>query len=178
MTGSHVAVIDDQEQTEGDGPTTLVPWWSFTKTLIAACALRLAEQDRLALDEPLSGLPCTPRQLLQHRAGVGDYGDSSEYHAAVASGDTPWSDQELFARVPPANVLFPPGAGWAYSNVGYLLLRRLIERTYGAGLKDWSSGRSRDGIGRATSTRSDQTSRMTAPVSAACAAARRAIGTR
>lgn len=136
MTGSYVAVIDGQGRQAGDCSTALVPWWSFTKTLVAACALRLVDQGRLALNVPLSGLPYTPHQLLQHRAGVGSYGESPEYHAAVARGDTPWSDEELLARHPPAKVSFPPGTGWAYSNVGYLLLRRLIENIYGAGLKD------------------------------------------
>ena len=136
MTGCYVAIIDGQEQQERDSSAALIPWWSFTKTLIAACALRLAEQGRLALDLSLSGLPYTPRQLLQHRAGVGNYGESTDYHAAVARGDAPWSDEELFARIPPAKVLFSPGTGWAYSNVGYLLLRRLIENICGAELKD------------------------------------------
>jgi D-alanyl-D-alanine carboxypeptidase len=97
--------------------------------------LRLAERGRLALDEPLTGPPYTPRQLLQHRAGIGDYGQLPDYQAAVARGDAPWTDDQLFARVSPARLAFPPGAGWAYSNVGYLLVRRAIERAYGAGLR-------------------------------------------
>lgn len=136
MIPSHTAVVDAQGRLAGDASTAVVPWWSFTKTLIAACTLRLAEQGRLALDEPLRGLPYTPRELLQHRAGVGNYGELAEYHATVAGGAAPWSDDEVFARVPPERLLFSPGTGWAYSNVGYLLLRRLIEKIHGAGLKD------------------------------------------
>jgi CubicO group peptidase (beta-lactamase class C family) len=83
-----VATIDPQGRPEGGFSTDVVPWWSFTKTLIAAAALRLAERGRLALDEPLTGLPYTPRQLLQHRAGVGDYGQLPDYQAAVARGRT------------------------------------------------------------------------------------------
>jgi CubicO group peptidase (beta-lactamase class C family) len=136
VTGSQVAVLDHRGQAKGNSSATLVPWWSFTKTLIAACALRLAEQGRLALDVPLGGQPYTTRQLLQHCAGVGNYGDSADYHAAVARRDPPWSDDELFARFPPERLLFAPGTGWAYSNIGYLLLRRHIERISGTGLKD------------------------------------------
>jgi CubicO group peptidase (beta-lactamase class C family) len=136
VTGSQVAAIDHRGQAKGDSSTALVPWWSFTKTLIAACALRLAEQGRLALDVPLGGRPYTTRQLLQHCAGVGNYGDSADYHAAVTRRDPPWSDDELFARFPPERLLFAPGTGWAYSNIGYLLLRRHIERISGTGLKD------------------------------------------
>ncbi len=136
MCSCHTAAVDARGNLAGGASMVPVPWWSFTKTLIAACALRLAEQDRLALDEPLAGLPYTPRELLQHRAGVGNYARLADYHAAVARGDDPWSDDEVFRRVPPTRLLFAPKTGWAYSNVGYLLLRRLIERAYGAGLRE------------------------------------------
>lgn len=114
MSPSYVAVVDAQGKPEGDASTAVMQWWSFTKVLIAASALRLAEQDRLALDAPLPGLPYTLRQLLQHRAGVGDYGCLPEYQAAVARGDDPRSDDELFAHVPPTGLLFSPDTGWAY----------------------------------------------------------------
>jgi CubicO group peptidase (beta-lactamase class C family) len=135
-TLSHIAVVDTRGRLERGASTAIVPWWSFTKTLIAACVLRLAEEGRIALDQPLASLPYTTRQLLQHRAGVGNYGGRGDYHAAIARGEAPWSDDELFARVPPTELLFPPGTGWAYSNVGYLLLRRVVERIYGAGLNE------------------------------------------
>lgn len=111
-----------------------VPWWSFTKTLIAASALRLSDQGRLPLDEPVAGRPYTLRMLLQHRAGTGDYGGLVAYHAAVRSAGEPWSDGELFTRVSPERLAFAPGQGWAYSNIGYLLIRREIERAFGAPL--------------------------------------------
>jgi CubicO group peptidase (beta-lactamase class C family) len=132
---SCVAVVDAQGDPEVGPSAAVVPWWSFTKTLIAFAAFRLAEQGRLALDQPLSSRPYTLRQLLQHTAGLGDYGALPEYHAAVARGGPPWSDDELFARVPPTRLLFPPGEGWAYSNVGYLLARRAVERACGGGLR-------------------------------------------
>lgn len=109
----------------------VVPWWSVTKTLIAAAVLRLAEQGRLALDEPLDGLPYAPRDLLQHRAGVGNYGAMAAYHDAVARREDAWPEDALLARIPPDRLLFAPQAGWHYSNVGYLLLRRLIEQHAG-----------------------------------------------
>jgi CubicO group peptidase (beta-lactamase class C family) len=136
MTLLYTAAIDANGQPSDGASTAVVPWWSFTKVLIAACTLRLSEQDRIALDQPLSGLPYTPRQLLQHCGGVRDYGPLPEYRAAVARGDEPWSDDELFARVPPGSLHFLPDGGWGYSNVGYLLLRRLLESTCAAGLQE------------------------------------------
>jgi CubicO group peptidase (beta-lactamase class C family) len=108
-----------------------VPWWSLTKTALAAAALALVGDGRLSLDAPLSGRSFTLRQLLQHTAGLPDYGGLAAYHDAVARGDLPWSDGLLWRRVGADRLLFDPGQGWAYSNVGYLLVRRLIEETAG-----------------------------------------------
>jgi D-alanyl-D-alanine carboxypeptidase len=129
-----IAVVHGDGRIEDSAPTAIVPWWSFTKTLIAAAAFKLSEAGKLSLDERVPGHPFTLRQLLQNRAGVGDYGGLKEYHEAVARADTPWSDDEVFRRVPPGKLLFPPGEGWSYSNVGYLILRRVIEKAFGAGL--------------------------------------------
>ncbi len=111
-----------------------VHWWSFTKTAVAAAALALVDQGKLALDAPIAGKPYTLRHLLQHRAGVPNYGGLAEYHAAVDRGDPPWSPDELYRRVNADTLDFPPGQGWRYSNVGYLLARRMIEDAAGADL--------------------------------------------
>ena len=104
-----------------------VPWWSFTKTVLAAAALRLVGEGRLALDEAIADRPYSLRHLLQHTAGVPDYGAHPAYQSAVASGETPWTAEELIARVDGDHQLFEPGRGWSYSNIGYLHVRRLIE---------------------------------------------------
>jgi CubicO group peptidase (beta-lactamase class C family) len=51
------------------------------------------------------------------------------YCAAVAAGDPVWPVAELLARVKADRLVFSPGEGWAYSNVGYLFVRQLIEET-------------------------------------------------
>lgn len=111
-----------------------VPWWSLTKTALAAAALALVARGTLALDRPIPGKPFTLRQLLQHTAGVPDYGGLRDYHDAVARRDPPWSEQALLARADAGRLLFPPGEGWAYSNVGYLMIRRLVEHATGEDL--------------------------------------------
>jgi CubicO group peptidase (beta-lactamase class C family) len=127
MSDIHAAFVDADGELAGEASQAIVPWWSFTKTLIAACLLRLSEQDRLALDEPLEGVPYTARDVMRHRAGIGDYGSLTDYHDAVARDDDPWPDETILARIPPDRLLFAPGARFAYSNVGYLILRRRIE---------------------------------------------------
>jgi len=107
------------------------PWWSFTKTALAMCALRLVEEGALQLDAPRPGQPFTLRELLQHRSGVPNYGGLRSYHDAVARGAAPWSRQDLLEAVGADRLDFAPGEGWRYSNVGYLYVREAIELAAG-----------------------------------------------
>ena len=113
---------------------TTVPWWSVTKAVLATAALRLAGRGAVALDDPVDDRPFTLRQLLQHRAGVPNYGALPAYHQAVRRGEPPWPVAQLLERVKADQLDFEPGRGWAYSNVGYLLVRQLIERVTGQDL--------------------------------------------
>ena len=113
-----------------------VPWWSFTKTVIAAAALVLVRDGALTLDEPVTGKPFTLRQLLQHTAGFGDYSELADYHAAVARGDDPWPVDDMLCRCRADELRYLPGTGWQYSNIGYLLVRKTIERAAAAPLSN------------------------------------------
>jgi len=108
-----------------------VPWWSFTKTALATAALQLVARGHCRLDERLDGRPYTLRQLLQHRAGVPNYGNLASYHEAVRRGDEPWTVGQLLDRVIASRLDFDPGHGWHYSNVGYLFVRQLVEEAVG-----------------------------------------------
>lgn len=126
-----IARIRANEPMECEGVQDLVPWWSFTKTVIAIAVLRLSELGAIHLDRPMAGRPYSPSQLLRHQAGLPDYGALSNYHADVAAGLDPWSPDRLLHAVKADHLLFEPGTGWAYSNIGYLFLRRLIEEASG-----------------------------------------------
>jgi D-alanyl-D-alanine carboxypeptidase len=119
----------------GELAGVLVPWWSIAKTAIAACALVLVAGGRLDLDQPLRRRAFTLRQLLQHTSGLPDYAESDEYEVAVERHDDPWSEDDLLAHIEAAKPLFPPGQGWAYSNSGYFLVRRLIEQATGCDIE-------------------------------------------
>ena len=75
------------------------------------------------------------RQLLRHDAGLRDYAELPEYFAAVERSDPPWTVAELLAQVRADTPAYAPGIGWTYSNVGYLLVRQLIETAFGADLE-------------------------------------------
>jgi len=110
------ATVEGGRLTDFDRRSLPVPWWSLTKTAIAAAALALVGDGRLALDEPLDARPYTLRQLLQHTAGVPEYGALAAYHEAVSRRDAPWSVEELLRRVVADRLLY---------------VRRLIENEMG-----------------------------------------------
>ncbi|WP_377808586.1 serine hydrolase domain-containing protein [Azospirillum sp. A29] len=116
--------------------------YSLTKTILAAAVLRLAARGVVELDGPAERwLPelvgragsVTVAQILTHRAGLPDYGGQADYHAAVAAGAAPWSGDEFLARY---GLEGPPVGSFAYSNIGYLLIGRLLERAGGASLAE------------------------------------------
>ncbi|WP_049976185.1 serine hydrolase [Azospirillum sp. B506] len=119
--------------------------YSLTKTILAAALLRLAARGLVELDGPaerwlpeLAGRPgsVTVAQILTHRAGLPDYGGRPDYHAAVSAGADPWSGDEYLARCGVAEGLGSPVGSFAYSNIGYLLVGRLLERAGGAPLAE------------------------------------------
>jgi CubicO group peptidase (beta-lactamase class C family) len=118
----------------GDG-SVLVPWWSITKSCLAACVLVLAAGGRLDLDRQMSGRRFTPRQLLQHTSGLSCYTEHPDYDPALDRHEDPWTDDHLLALSESVAPLFPPGQGWSYSNTGYFLVRRLIEQTTGTDIE-------------------------------------------
>lgn len=127
-------IVGDEERSDGP-PDALLPWWSFGKTVLAATAFKLAEQGKLHLDSTLSGKPFTLRQLLAHRAGVPNYGPMADYTAAVARGENAWPVEEMLARAKADTLLFAPGEGWSYSNIGYLYVRHAIEHATDSDLR-------------------------------------------
>jgi D-alanyl-D-alanine carboxypeptidase len=120
------------------------PIYSITKTFTAVCLLRLDQAGLLSIDDPITrwipDLPVpsavTLSRLLCHTSGVPDYGALRQYHDAVrAAPSVPWTDAEFVAATLANGLLFEPGTGWSYSNVGYLLVRRAIERATGASFR-------------------------------------------
>ena len=134
MTGFSSALVVNAQLSASGSSEPLVPWWSFSKTVLAATALTLVRDGLVSLDEVMPGGPFTLRQLLRHEAGLADYGELADYHAAVARGDQPWPASEMLERLDAARLRYQPGVGWGYSNVGYLCIAQLIEALTGTPL--------------------------------------------
>lgn len=129
-------ITASEEHRESDVPEAMFPYWSFTKTVLAICALKLVEEGRLTLDAPLEGAAYTLRQLLNHASGLPDYGQFPEYGAAVRAGGEPWPRDEMLRTALAKGMLFAPEQGWSYSNIGYMFIKELIERTEDKPLAD------------------------------------------
>jgi D-alanyl-D-alanine carboxypeptidase len=119
MSVTTLVAIGDEVEIAGD-PAARYPIYSVTKTAVAAAVLLLVREGAVEL--------ASVQRLLDHTSGVRDYGSLPEYHEAVRTRPgTAWDDDEFLARTAAAGPQFEPGEGWAYSNTGYLLLRRLLE---------------------------------------------------
>jgi CubicO group peptidase (beta-lactamase class C family) len=119
---------------EHDQPLTadsVVRIASLTKQFTSVAVLRLAQDGKLELDDPLGGLlaNCPPawraitiRQLLNQTSGLTD--DLSPLYARLTEDLTPDRLLRVYAGAP---LLSPPGAAWRYSNLNYWILGKVIE---------------------------------------------------
>ena len=124
-------------------PETMLNIGSITKAFTQVAILRLAQEGKLALDDPIGryvqGFPAdasgtvTIRQLLRHQGGMGDFFPSPTFRASPASVRT-LEDYLRIARATPLE--FPPGTRERYSNLGYVTLGAVVEKASGMGWHD------------------------------------------
>ena len=114
-----------------------VPWniGSATKAFVAVVVLQLAAEGRIDLDAGIDGylpdLPgaerITPRQLLNHTSGLGEYLDE----AVVTDPLRQWTPAELIAIAEAAGRVGEPGGPHHYANTNYIILAEIIEHVAG-----------------------------------------------
>jgi CubicO group peptidase (beta-lactamase class C family) len=113
---------------------------SITKTFTAAAIVMLAERKQLSLNDPLSKfLPGYPsgdkiriHHLLGHAAGVSDPEPADIFDKRL----TPDELIDTFKNKP---LEFEPGTHGKYSNGGYVLLARVVEKASGRPYADFLS---------------------------------------
>lgn len=112
---------------------------SISKQFVSVAVMMLVEEGRLGLDDrlatylgdegPAGWTDITLRQLLSHTAGLPSLPDDAFFNGIGAPGAT--TEAAMLARFRTYPLLFRPGTGWSYSNVGYDLLGFIVSRVTG-----------------------------------------------
>lgn len=110
---------------------------SISKVFTAVLLWQLYEKGEISFDEHLSDyFPQVPNSenitlanILKHRSGLQDYlekigGDESWLFVPVAS-------QDIIDEIVKQGVAFAPDSTYRYSNSGYYLLTKIVEKKYG-----------------------------------------------
>jgi D-alanyl-D-alanine carboxypeptidase len=154
ITGAIVSIVDPirgsylkaygSSDTAGSPMTTDMHYriGSVTKTFTADAVLRLAEQHKLSLDDPIAnyvadipnGYRITVRNLLAMRGGVYDFTDDPGFIARYTADPTlpGWTPQDAvqIIRAHPGDAK-TPDQKTVYSNSEYLLLGFVMEKASG-----------------------------------------------
>ncbi|MEM1250140.1 MAG: serine hydrolase domain-containing protein [Acidobacteriota bacterium] len=146
--------MNDEERGLEMTPDLLMPSGSIGKTYVGATALALAREGRLDLDARIAdffgeeewfarlpnGPEITVRHLATHTSGLIDHAFDSEAFVAEAKKRTDPDDYfeplELVELVLDQEPLFAPGAGYDYTDTGFILLGMVIEKAAGATFYD------------------------------------------
>jgi D-alanyl-D-alanine carboxypeptidase len=123
-------------------PDMLFAIGSITKNFVATLTLKLVEEGKLSLDDPLSKwLPEYPhvnskitiRQLLNHTSGIYMFWSNQKiWDDLKADRSKVWKPEEVLTYI--KEPYFEPGEGFRYSNTNYLLMAMIIEKATGSSL--------------------------------------------
>ncbi len=117
---------------------------SVTKTFTVTALLRLVDQGKVGLDDPIgkyvAGVPngerITLRQLAEMRSGLFNYSEDEGFFKALTSDPRrPFTPQELLSYAFRHPVLFEPGAKFSYCNTNLVLLGLVVEKVTGEPLQ-------------------------------------------
>jgi len=140
--------LADVENGRAMTPETPMLAASIGKSFVAAVVLALEDEGRLSRDDLLSvhlgerpwfdTLPnaqtITVDHLLHHTSGLPDHVHLPEfqrYWTRLTADEGEFDPERLMAFVAGREPLFEAGAGWAYSDTGYVLLGLVIEEVTG-----------------------------------------------
>lgn len=125
---------------------------SISKSVTAACIMKLVEEGKLSLDDSLSSIfptiydelgRATVRQLMNHTSGLRD--NESFGQLIESKGVDPntgffiGDDQDNWDIIKMQNSInFPHGSAYLYNNMGYWLLGQIVEKISGRTLEAFS----------------------------------------
>jgi CubicO group peptidase (beta-lactamase class C family) len=133
--------LASRERNIGVDENTLFQIGSCTKILTSTLTLKLRDAGRLSLDDPIlkhlgSGTKISPhtgpeitiRHLLTHSSGLPGNPINRVDKDGVMQ---PYSREDLLQGLEQSQRYFPAGSAWAYSNMGYGVLGRVLEKAAG-----------------------------------------------
>ena len=129
--------LAEMEHNIANSPQTIYESGSVAKQFTAAALVLLQQDGKLNLDDPVRkyipelpdyGTPLTIRHLLNHTAGLRDWGSVMAL-TGVGRGDRVISQAVALDVIYRQKHLdFKPGAEYSYSNSGYQLAAEIVER--------------------------------------------------
>lgn len=123
-------------------PETKFRIGSVTKQFTAAAVMKLSEQGKLAITDPLAkyfpdvpnAAKITLRHLLTHTSGLHSYTDRPDFFNGVGK---PVAPADLIASMKDDQPEFEPGTKFKYCNSGYFLLGEIVAKVSGQSLADY-----------------------------------------
>ena len=124
----------DVEHGVANGPETRFCVASLSKPMTALAALRLVEDERLSLDDPVSrwiddfpsGDEMTVEDVLTHRAGI-------PHRVTVPLEESrPMTAADIVAKVREKGLLHEPRTSRTYSSAGYSVVAHILEKVMGS----------------------------------------------
>jgi CubicO group peptidase (beta-lactamase class C family) len=120
------------------------PFWldSLTKLFTAVGVMRLAEEGKLSLDDPITKYladtpsdwrPVTVRHLLTHSSGIKD----DYWQVYRGSPLLNYDEKDIYAYALKQPLQFKPGDQFSYDNEGYYLLGLIIAKAAGEPYTKW-----------------------------------------
>ncbi len=121
---------------------------SNTKTYVSATILKLVENGKLKLNQPIKKLifrktkkilkksgyvtnNITVKHLLSHTSGITDYVDDAYFSFINENPNYKWTRDEQIKLAMKMSNPIDPGKTYAYGDINYLLLTEIIERKTG-----------------------------------------------
>ncbi|MCD1287357.1 MULTISPECIES: serine hydrolase domain-containing protein [unclassified Brevibacterium] len=140
-----VRAVGEDAAGEALEPDAAMLWGSVSKPIAATVVMRLVEEGRLALDDPVSEylqeMPATDprlrsvtiRQLLTHTSGL-------PFGAEFLDVDAPGRRaSDVIAAMEDLELVGDPGGAYSYSSVGFVFVQAVIEEVEGEGLAEVES---------------------------------------
>ncbi len=139
----------DLEQRAALEPDSLMRVASVTKQFTAAGIMKLIDRGSLSIDttlaealpdwpipiDQISGKAITIEQLLTHSSGLRNFSGLDRFTDDFAARTLSLQDAADLIKEEPFT--HEPGTAWRYSNTGYWLLGKIIERTSGTDLNSF-----------------------------------------